>query len=425
MLESRTLIVRTMVFALVLCPLALASDWPQFRGPMGDGVAKDKGVPLTWGADKNIVWKVELPGAGASSPVVVGEKIFVTCFSGFGVPGRPAGNMNDLVRHVACLDRKTGKLLWSKQVASRLPEQTGIREDHGYASSTPAADRERVYAFFGISGVVAFDHDGKELWKADVGQRLNPNRWGSAAPLALHDDLVLVNASSESDSLVALNKKTGKEVWRTPGIRESWCMPLVHHVNGKTEIVIAILGDLIGIDPANGQKLWTCKTNIRWYMVPGLVAHDGVVYALGGRDGTVAVAVKGGGSGDVTKTHRLWTSTKGSNVTSPILHEGHLYWMNDQLGIAYCAEAKTGRVLYEERIGAAQQVYASPVLAEGRIYYPGRNGTTFVVAAQPQFKLLASNSLGKRMIVNASPAVTDGQLLFRVNQTLYCIGDSK
>lgn len=401
---------------------ATASDWPQFRGPTGQGISSDKGVPLTWGEDKNIAWKVELPGAGTSSPIVFGEHIFITCYSGYKMPGRPAGNMDDLKRHVVCLNAKDGKLVWDKSVPSKLPEQATIREDHGYATSTPVADKERVYAFFGKSGVFAFDHAGKELWHADVGSKLSD--WGSAASLTLHGDLVLVNASVESDALIALNKNTGKEVWRTTGIRESWSMPLVVEVNGKHEIVIALAGKLFGIDPANGEKLWTCNTDIGWYMVPSLVTHDGVVYALGGRSGVVAVAVRAGGRGDVTKTHRLWKGTKGSNVTSPIYHDGHLYWMNDNLGVAYCAEAKTGRIIYEERIGG-NGAYASPVLAEGRIYHTERGGKTFVIAAQPEYKLLATNSLGKRVIVNSTSAVSGGRLLLRIEQTLYCIGEGR
>lgn len=410
------LLTRIALFAaLLLAPsAATASDWPQFRGPAANGVSSDKGVPLTWSETKNIVWKVELPGAGTSSPIVFGERIFLTCYK---------GGTDDLKRSVVCLDRKTGKLAWSKEVESKLPEQARIREDHGYATSTPVADSERVYAFFGKSGVVALDHAGKQLWHADVGGRLNG--WGSAAPLALHGNHLLVNASVESGALIALDKATGKEVWRTGGIVESWHMPIVADANGKKEIIIAVLGKLFGIDPQSGDKLWTCNTNISWYMVPGPIAHDGIVYSLGGRSGTVGLAVRAGGKGEVTGTNRLWTSTKGSNVTSPILHNGHLYWMNDQTGTAFCAVAKTGEVVYSERLPRAVQVYSSPVLVDGRIYYTDRMGQTFVVAARPEFKLLAQNSLGKRIHINASPAVTDGRLLFRADQFLFCIGESR
>ncbi len=398
-----------------------AADWPQFRGPSGQGVADDKGVPITWSADKNVLWKVELPGAGTSSPVVVGERIFLTCFTGYNVPGKPGGNMEQLQRSVTCLNAKDGKLIWDKPVPSKLPEQTSIREGHGYATSTPVADAESVYAFFGISGVFAFDHSGKQLWHfPNVGGTLNG--WGSAAPLMQHGDLLIVNASVESECLIALNKKTGKEVWRARGIRESWAMPILVPINGKAELVVPILGKILAFDPASGEPLWSCKTDIAWYMVPSLVAHDGVIYCVGGRSGG-GLAVRAGGRGDVTQSHRLWKGNKGSNVTSPIFHDGHLYWMHEGLGIAFCAEAKSGRIVYEERINTPGGVYASTVLAEGRIYYVSRLGQTLVVAAEPQFKLLATNTLEKRIAIDASPAVTNGRLLLRTNQHLYCIGE--
>ena len=407
-------------FAIALAG-RVAADWPQFRGPKGQGISTDKGVPLTWGPDKNIVWKADLPGAGVSSPIVFGDKIFITCYSGFRVPGQAGGSMEQLTRHVACLDRKTGKQLWSKTVPSRLPDQPTIREDHGYATSTPIADSERVYAFFGKSGVVALDHTGKHLWHADVGDKLNG--WGSAAPLALHDDLVLVNASVECDALIALDKGSGKEVWRTPKIQECWHQPMVVEVNDESEIVMACIQRVFGIDPANGEKLWTCNSEIGWYMVPNPVVHDSTIYLLGGRSGVTSLAIRAGGCGDVTASHRVWKSNKGSNVPSPIFHNGHVYWMNDNNGIAYCAEAKTGRVVYEERVPGAAGVYASPIMAEGRIYYTDRMGKTFVVAAEPTYKLLATNVLGKRINVNASPAVVDGRILMRADSVLYCIGE--
>lgn len=416
----RSLIALCLV-AFTLTSSLRASDWPQLRGPTGQGVVRDKNVPLTWAPDKNIVWKVELPGPGTSSPIVLGERIFLTCYTGFNFPTKGAGRMEDLKRFVVCLDRKSGKLNWSKEVESKLPENIPNREPHGYATSTPVADGERVYAFFGKSGVFAFDHAGNRQWHADVGSKLH--EWGSAAPLALHEDLVLVNACAESESLVALNKKTGKEVWRATGIKESWHAPIFVDVDGKKEIVIAIMGKVFGIDPTSGEKLWSCNTNIGWYMVPGPVAQDGVVYFLGGRSGVVGLAVRAGGRGDVTKTHRLWTTTKGTNVPSPILHDGHLYWMNDVQGIAYCAEAKSGRIVYEERVPGAQSIYSSPILVDGRIYYTEHGGRTVVIAAEPTFKILAQNSLGKRMRINASPAVTEGRILMRVEQYLYCIGE--
>ncbi len=395
-------------------------DWPNFRGPGKMGVSSAKGLPLSWSQSKNLIWKKELPGSGASSPVVWDDKIFLTSYTGYFVPGETGGSLDQLQRHVLALDRSTGKLLWDVAIAAKLPEESSIR-DHGYAASTLAVDDERIYAFFGKSGVVALDHQGKQLWQADVGSRTNG--WGSSASPVLYQDLLFINASVESDALIALDRKTGQEKWRAKGINSSWSTPLVVHLpSGKDELVIPTQGMLLAFDPTNGESLWSCKTDIGWYMVPCSVAEDGIIYCMGGRSGTAALAVRGGGRGDVTKTHRLWTGQKGSNVTSPVFHDGYLYWMNDQRGIAYCALASTGEVVYEQRLDRAGQVYASALLAEGRIYYLTRDGKTIVVAAKPEFEQLSSSDLRDGSIFDASPAVDGSRLLIRSGKYLYCIG---
>ncbi|MCI0458721.1 MAG: PQQ-binding-like beta-propeller repeat protein [Gemmataceae bacterium] len=403
---------------------AAAADWPGFRGPGAQGISSERGLPVTWSKDQNLLWKSELPGAGASSPILIGRRIFLTCHSGYSVPGQ-RGELDQLKRHVVCLDRATGKSLWSREVESKQPEEAKIREAHGYASSTPVADWERVYAFFGKSGVFALDHNGKQLWHADVGSGLSG--WGTAASPVLFGDLVIVNASVESQSLVALDRKTGKERWRAGGIKESWNTPVVvTPPGGKPELVVAIMGKVLGFEPNSGQLLWSCSTDIGWYMVPTLAIHEGVVYCIGGRSGKIlALAVRAGGRGDVTRSHRLWTGPKGSNVSSPVFHEGHLYWANDGQEMVYCAEAQTGRIVYEQRLPRAGQIYASPVLADGKLYYVSRTGRTFVLAARPKFEQLAVNDLGERATFNASPAVADGRLFLRSDRFLYCIGKGR
>ena len=397
------------------------SDWPGFRGPGGLGVSAEKGLPLTWSPTESIVWKTKLPGAGTSSPAILGDRIFLTCYTGFAVPGEEGGSPDRLERRVLCLGRKDGKILWNIKIESRLPDQEKIREEHGYASSTPAADAGRVYVFFGKSGVFALDHAGKQLWHADVGSGLSG--WGTAASPVVAGDLLVVNASVESESLVALERESGKEVWRAGGIKESWNTPiLVRAPGGRAELVVAIAGKILGFDPKSGERLWTCDTDIGWYMVPGLVADDGVIYCVGGRSGG-ALAVRAGGKGDVTATHRLWTGKKGSNVTSPVFGDGHLYWMHENLGIAYCAEGKTGRIIWESRVEGCGQVYASPVLVEGRIYFLARDGRTHVIAAKPEYERLAVNEIGERGTFNAGLVVAGGRFYLRSNRFLYCIGE--
>ena len=401
--------------------LSSAADWPQFRGPGGQGVSTEKGLPTTWSGSENIVWKTDLPGAGTSSPIFVGNKIFLSCYSGYNEPGQRGGDQKDLKREVVCLDRQSGKLLWAKEVPSQLPEQERIRDDHGYASNTPVSDGKNFFVFFGKSGVFGFDLNGKQLWHADVGDGLNG--WGSAASPVLFENLVIVNASIESDSIVALNKINGKEVWRARGINDAWNTPiLLSGTGGKTELIVSTPGKLQALDPKTGSVIWTCDSGNRTYMVPSVVAQGGVVYSVGGRPSS-SVAVKTGGRGDVTDSHRQWIGQKGSIVSSPVVHNGHLYWAHESQGILYCADAKTGDIVYEERLDRAGQFYASPVLADGKIYYVTRNGRTFVVAAKPEFELLATNDLGVRDTFNASPVVADGRLFLRSDKHLYCIDE--
>ncbi len=403
--------------------LGAAPDWSQFRGPGALGRSDAKGVPLTWSDEQNVVWKTALPGPGASSPITFGNRIYLTCFTGYATsPGEP-GEMSKLQRHLLCLNLADGKLLWNTSVPADLPEQERIREDHGYASSTPVADAERVYAFFGKTGVFAFDHNGKQLWKANVGTTLNG--WGSATPLALHGNLVIVNASIESESLVALDRTTGKEVWRAGGIKESWHAPVfVNAPGGKPEVVVAMIRKVAAFDPASGAALWHCDTGINWYMCPTPVTENGVVYSIGGRNPNGGLAIRAGGRGDVTSSHIAWKVNKGSNVPSPILHDGHLWFAHENLGVVYCVNAKSGEVVFEERLNPSpRQIYASPVLAGGRIYFTGRSGRTVVVAAQPKFEQLAVNTLeNNRGVFNSSPAVSGNRLLLRSNRALYCLG---
>lgn len=406
--------------SLSLRAVAAEPDWAAFRGPSGMGVSSTKGLPVTWGSSENIAWKTPLPGPGASSPIVFGDRIYLTCYTGFFVPGESGGSQENLKRHLLAINRKDGKLVWNTAVAAKLPEEDRIR-DHGFAANTPAADAERLYVFFGKTGVFAFDHDGKELWQADVGSKTHG--WGTSASPVLYKDLVFVNASVESDSLYALDRKTGKEKWRAKGIRESWNTPvLVTAKSGRQELIVAAKGNVLAFNPDNGEPLWSCKTDIGWYMVPSVVAHDGIVYCLGGRSGVAGLAVRAGGSGDVTESHRLWTSVKGSNVTSPVFHDGHLYWMHEQRGVAYCVKGESNELVYEERLERAGQVYSSALLADGRIYYLTRDGRTFVIAAKPGFQQLASNDLRDGSIFNGSPAVDGSRLLIRSDKFLYCLG---
>jgi outer membrane protein assembly factor BamB len=407
--------------AAVLLPLGFASaeDWPQFRGVFQDGVSPAKELPTRWSESENVLWKTPLPGPGAGSPVIAKGKVYLTCYSGYGVNERDPGEQTALARHVVCLDLKTGKQLWSYPANAILPEERfqGFQALHGYASSTPSVDNDSVYVFFGKSGVGCLDLKGKPRWGTRVGD--GTHSWGSATSPVVYKNTVIVNASVESGALVALNKRSGKVEWTQRGVREAWSSPILVRAPGnKVELVLSSQGELQGYDPDSGQPLWRAP-GIQDYVCPSVIAHDGVVYAIGGRQGQ-GVAVQTGGRGDVPV---LWQMRAGSNVCSPVYHEGYLYWTHESRGVAYCANAKTGEVVYEQRLNPRPDlIYASPVLAGGNIYYVSRNVGVFVIAAKPQFEMVSHNRPLDGSTFNGSPAIADGKMLLRSNEALYCIG---
>jgi outer membrane protein assembly factor BamB len=288
---------------------------------------------------------------------------------------------------------------------------------HGYASSTPATYGERVYVFFGKSGVFAFDFEGKELWQADVGT--GTYDWGSATSPLLYKDFVIVNAAVESESLVALNKKTGKQEWKTRGTGSCWGSPaLVDVPGGKPELVMSLPNTMHGYDPETGKELWKCDGIQEFYLCPTVVSHDGIAYVIGAR-AQKAIAVKAGGTGDVSKTNLLWSKSVGSNVVSPAVFNDHVYWVNEN-GMAYCLKAKNGEKVYAERLKGG--AYAAVVIADGKIYAVTQKGGTFVLAVGEKFEQLANNKLSDDSTFNASPAISQGQLFLRSDKALYCIG---
>ncbi|HZZ81852.1 MAG TPA: PQQ-binding-like beta-propeller repeat protein [Gemmataceae bacterium] len=401
----------------LLATTAHAADWLQFRGP-NFGIAPDKGLPITWSATSNLLWKTPLPGPGASSPIVVGNKVFLTCYSGYGLDKNEPGDQKNLKRHLVCVDRVKGAILWTRDVPADPPEPKYVSYQslHGYASNTPVSDGKNVYVFFGKSGVFAYDLDGKQLWHKSVGT--GTYYWGVGLSPILYKNLLIVNASTESNSLVALDKSNGKQVWKTEGINESWSTPAIVKLPGdKHELVVSGAMKILGYDPDTGKELWYAKS-FNWYVCPSVIAHDGVVYTL---QNSTAVAVKAGGRGDVTTSHTLWQKKFGATVTSMVYHEGHVYWADR--GRANCLNAKNGDTVYREDLKpGGGDFYGSPLLADGKIYYTSRQNGVFVVAASPKFTQLAHNSLDDKSIFNDSPAVSDSQIFLRSDRFLYCIG---
>ncbi|MEL7497290.1 MAG: PQQ-binding-like beta-propeller repeat protein [Planctomycetota bacterium] len=400
---------------------ATAQDWPQFRGPNGNGES-DSEAPTKWDEKTNLIWKKQIPGHGSSSPIVVGDKIILTAFSGYGIDPDDTGQLENLKLHTICFDRATGELIWDKSISSSSNEQKFSRRvaDHGYTSGTPASDGKSVYAFFGVSGCVAYDLDGNQLWhNKELGT--NTAGFGSASSPVVDDRHVYLNASIESGTLFALDKKNGSVVWSRQNVVKSWSTPcLAKNERGEMELVINQKFTLFGLDPADGKELWSCK-GIEDYVVPVPISENGVVYCLGGRSNR-AMAVKLGGKGDVTDSHRLWMVNIGANVTSPILHEGHLYWASDK-GIANCLKASDGKAVFRERMPTQARVYASIVRSGNRLYLTTRDSGVWVLEANPTFNALALNVFdADEEMFNASPAIDGGRILLRNNKFLYCIG---
>ena len=415
---------------LVLGTLANAEDWTAFRG--SDGTANGKGnPPVKWSATENIKWTCPLPGPGASSPIILGDRVYLTCYSGYGVPGGPDGAVSELKRHLVCVDKNTGKVVWDTPTAADSPEDAWAQmlREHGYASHTPVTDGERIYVFYGKTGVLAFDLNGKELWRHNVGKESSPMRWGSAASPILVNDLVVVNASDESLSLRGLNKVTGEELWKAEGtnLESTYGAPAVAKLSDdRTDIVLSGRNEAWGINPATGKLRWYGEFTRGGAASPTPIINGKTAYLFGGR-GSSTIALKLEGKGDITGSNVLWKAQPGSYTATPVLVGNKLYWLNDQR-IAMCIDADTGKTVFQGRSSLdrnAGKLYASPVAAGGRIYQPTSRGGTIVFAAKPEFEELAVNRIDTDDTdFNGTPALSGDEIFLRSNKALYCIANS-
>jgi len=421
--------------AFLLPHLSPAADWPRFLGPTGAAVVKEASIPTSWAATENLAWKFDMPGPGSSSPIVVGDKILVTCWTGYG--DKPGSNdMSKLERHLICLNLADGKKLWQATVKTQgvEDEYQGFITEHGYATSTPVSDGESIYVFFGKSGALAFDMNGKQLWHTPLGTGSSGRRWGSGGSPILHKDTVIVNATDESRALVALDKKTGKERWRAGGdmIELAYATPSIIETNGRTDLVFPIAQEIWGLNPETGKLRWYATHGLPGNVSPALIQDGDVVYLFGGYPQQGSAAIKLGGSGDVTATNVLWQSSSSSYVPTPVLHEGHLYVVNDA-GFAICMEAKTGKDVYRERAmesgggrgRGGKPFYASPVLIGDKIYAVSRRNGTFVIAAKPTFEKIATIPPLDDSQFHGTPAVVGQKMLLRSDKAVYCISAAK
>jgi len=420
---------------------ALSANWPQWRGPGGMGISTEKNLPVEWSTTKNIKWKTAIAGRGHSSPVVWGNKIFLTtAIEGDVVPGAKAvthvveGGQVFLHPDSVGADRKhtfkvlavnadTGKVLWEQTAWEGTPYDNRHRKS-SFASATPVTDGSMVFAFFGSEGLYAYDMNGKLAWKADLG-KLGTVGMGTGTSPILYENLLILQCDEEMGAasfLVALNKKTGKEVWRVARkVQVSWATPILVSTAKRAELITIGNEAVISYDPATGKELWRHK-GVDSNAIPSPVANQEMVFVSAGFPTKIAMAIRLGASGDLTNSPNvLWKYEKGTAyVPSPILYDDYLYLTTDR-GILTCLDAKTGEVKYEGgRIPIPATFTASPVAFEGKILLTSEDGDTFIVKAGPKHEILGTNSVGEP--VYASPAISGQRIFIRGEKNLYAIG---
>lgn len=427
----------TIVFNTTAAAVTDAS-WPQWRGPSGQGVSAEKNLPAEWTATKNIKWKTLIPGRGHSSPIVWGNRIFLTtAIEGDLVPGAKAvkhmdgdkeflhpdsiGADHKHLFKVICLNRETGKVVWEQTAFEGTPYDNRHRKS-SFASSTPATDGRNVYAFFGTEGLFAYDMNGKLVWKADLG-KLGTVGMGTGTSPVLYENLVILQCDEENGAasfIVGIDKKTGREVWRTPRkVQVSWSTPLLVRTAKRAELITSGTEAVIAYDPANGKELWRHK-GVESNAIPSPVANSELVFISAGFPAKIAMAIALGGTGNLADSV-AWKYTKGTAyVPSPILYGEYLYLTSDR-GVLTCIDAKTGEIKYEGgRVPIPASFTASPVAFDGKILMTSEDGDTFVVKAGPKHEIIGTNSVGEP--VYASPALADGNIFIRGERNLYCIG---
>lgn len=399
---------------LLFATVAAAEDWPAWRGPRGDGTVHGGGYPLTWSATKNIKWKFPIGGSGHSSPVVSrGKVFFASCVEA------------EKQRVLHCLDRATGQELWRRvALTAELERKHG---ENSWASSTPAADGERVYVTFldrPKLRVFCYDTAGTLLWEKTPGEFHSQH--GFSSPPVLYKDMVIINGDQDAPKgqsayLVALDRVTGAERWRAdrPNKLRSYCPPTVVDAAGRKQLVLTGSKCVAGYDPDTGKQLWLVDGPTEQF-VSSMVLHDGLLLLTAGFPQHWVMAIDPAGSGNVTKSHVRWSkANEGGYVPSPVAHRGNLFLVDDR-GVASCWDVKTGQQRWKERLGTTGH-HASAVAADGRVYFTADDGVTTVVRASALYEELARNPLGEK--VYASPAFSDGEVFMRGEKHVFCIAE--
>lgn len=391
-----------------------AADWPEFRGPTGQGHAATTKLPLEWSATQNVAWKQPVPGRGWSSPSLSGGKLFLTSAVGEADGGKRA-------LHALCFDAKTGRELWNTSLFEQDGSAPRIHNKNSHASPTPLVADGRVYVHFGHQGTACLDLNGKVIWK-NTSLNYAPVHGNGGSPILVGDKLVFSCDGGSDPFVVALNKDTGKVIWKTPRVTTakktfSFSTPLLITVAGKQQIISPGSGAVCAFDPKDGKELWRARYGEGYSVIPRPVLGHGMIFIGTGYDAPIVMAIRIDGTGDVTDTHVAWTMKKGAPNTPSLLVVGEEVYMVSDGGIASCVDAKTGKVHWQERVGGNYS--ASPLYADGKVYFQNEEGIGVVVKAGREFQKLASNDLGERTL--ASYATDDDTFFIRTEQHLYKI----
>jgi outer membrane protein assembly factor BamB len=404
----------TGAFLLASAALAGTEDWPEFRGPTGQGLATEVDVPIRWDVAKDATWRQAIPGKGWSSPILCNERLYLTT----AVEANDDGNQQSL--RALCLSGATGSLLWDVEVFLRTAPEVTIHTKNSFASPTPLTDGQRLYVHFGTDGTAALDLDGNILW-TNREIRYNPRHGAGGSPVFSGPLLVFNCDGVEDPFVVALQRDSGKIAWRTnrphtESQRFSFATPLEIDVHGKKQLVSPASHMVCSYEPESGREIWRVHYPNKWSVIPRPVFAHGLVYVCTGYEGPAELlAIRPDGEGDVTETHVAWrTNENVPHSPSPLIVDDCVFLVSDN-GIASCRDARTGKLHWRQRLGGNYS--ASPLYAAGRVYFQSEQGTCTVIAARPEFEELARNEFNEPTL--ASFAVGDGALFVRTETQLY------
>jgi outer membrane protein assembly factor BamB len=417
-----------------------AADWPQWRGPRGTGISDDKNLPERWSATENVAWKAELGGLGVSSPIVSGTRVFVTSQIGAGVrrPGNhprlaqgagapsgeralPASRDDRTIFVVEAFNRADGRRLWEHRTDAEgvLP---GVHDKHNMASPSPVTDGQMVYAWFATGQLVVLDMNGKPVWQRNLGKEISPFEinWGHGSSPTLYQDLlILLCDHGPASYLLAVDKRTGKEKWKTDRGRGrmSYTTPFVVDAASGPELIVNSSERVDAYDPRTGAFLWHTGGSNQ-FPIPSPTYHDGVLYMSRGYRSGPYMAIRPGGRGDISSSHVVWQNNTGAPYISSLVYDAGLLYMANDVGAITVVDAATGAKVWQERVDGIFS--ASPVAANGRVYFVSETGQTIVLGGGREPRVIATNDIGERLI--ASPALSDGQIFLRSDNKLFCVG---